>query len=153
MRQIVCLLAALGFLLAGWTANENITVVGPRPFTSPWKLFMGPTEDAGLYIYAQQRQDGQVWSGVETFKRPDAGQVSAGYGAWPLRLWGTNFLAEENGVVVAPELVTERIILQRPDNRGPGGVTWDRQRLGTYFAWTPDCVLLYVNGHEAQRWC
>lgn len=154
MKNFFVFMAALGLFMAGWSANENIYMVGHRAFTDPLKLFMGPTMDAGLYQFVQEKPDGSIWAGVETFKRPLSGPVADGYGAYPLRLWGSNVLIEAGGQAVFPEVVTNKITLQEPVSHGEGGLTWDTSHLGSYIAVDANgCVLVYANDIEKARWC
>lgn len=141
-------------LLAGamaFTVDSNIYLLGRRDFTSPQKIYIGPDMDNGLYIFVQERVGG-IWAGLETFKRPPQDSPANGYGHYPLRLWGSNILAEENGILVVREVVAQKIILQTPILTPEGGITWNPLDLQTYITRDGTNVILYVAGIEVDRW-
>lgn len=141
-----------GAVSANIETSGNILMLSQRPMADPLKFFSGPDLDHGLYIFVQERPQG-LWAGVETFVRPVDGSGPAnGYGALPFRIWGSNILVEENGVLVAKELVTSKLVLQEPQHTPSGGLTWDPEDLGTYFARDGSALVLYHNGKEVQRW-
>ena len=152
MKRFVAFLIVT-LLTLGWVGTaENIELLGHRSASDPLKVYVGPTRDEGLYTFVQERGE-TVWAGMETFRRPAKGvAVAEGYGALPGRIWFKNALIEENGVLVVPEVVAEKIILQHPDRSRFGGITWDRDELGTYFTIHEGAVILYVNGREVERW-
>lgn len=129
----------------------NIYLLGHR--LSPIKIFMGKDLDNGFYGFVMERPDGSLLTGFETFRRPDPRlPVSSGYGAYPIRLWGSNILIEANGVVVARDLVASKLILQEPVTVGGGGITWNPEDMGTYMTRDGPDLILYHNGREIMRW-
>lgn len=160
MRVLILALAiaaalngAAVFAASNIESAGNLYLVGPRAFTDPLKLYLGPTMDRGLYGFVQERPDGSIFTGLETFKRPPAGTpVAQGYGAYPLRLWGSNILAEENGSLVAKDVVASKLILQAPAYLPGGGITWNPADLGTYLTRSGEDLILYHNGREVARW-
>ena len=159
-RQRILILALLMLALSSVAlaagnieSNGNIYLVGGRPFISPIKMYLGPDYDRGLYIFEQERPDGSLFAGMETFQRPAQGApVAEGYGAYPLRLWGSNVLIEENGVLVVREVVANKIILQQPDTTVGGAIRWNPDDMGTYLTRDGPDVILYNGGREVARW-
>lgn len=155
MKLLASLLAILGFLFAGTTyaleAPDNLYIIGERAWSDPHKIYMGPDLDNGLYFFVQKDGSG-LWSGVETFKRPTTDNVSDGYGAYPIRIWGSNFLVEKDGTMVARGIVTDKIVLAKPITRPGGGIYWDQSDLGTYLTRWGDQLLLVHNGRVVESW-
>ena len=154
----------------------NVSMVGPRDPGNPTKLFMGPDVDRGGYFFSQERFPGQgtpYWFGFETFERIDPANPSWGYGYWPLRVWGLNFILEANGDQVGRNIVAEKIYLQSPAHRNMttgkfekpdhydefgvpftaageqmGGIYYDAGDLSTYITREGAEVVLYNNDHR-----
>ena len=174
------LIALLDVNQGNITTPGNINQVGPRDPSNPIKQFMGPSMDAGLYTFMQERFPGQgtsLWAGLETFQRPDDDPAHAawGYGALPLRLWGLTFLLEGNGDNVVRNIVAEKFYLQTPAHRNLqtgafekahhydaqgvpytaagmqlGGIYFDQADLGVYLTREGDSVVLYNQGQRKE---
>ena len=158
MRQ---LLAALAIILISATSGSiagaassnietdgNILAISRRDFSNPIKLFLGPDLDHGLYTFVQERPAG-TWAGIETFVRPTGGSPAAGYGALPLRVWGSNIYIEDTMAVAT--VVTDRIYLQSPRHTPAGAMTYDQSDLGTYIARDGRHIIIYADGKEVAR--
>ena len=174
--------ATLASILQAGTANietaGNLSLVGARDPGNPTKLFMGPSFDRGGYFYSQERFPGQgtpYWAGYETFERVDPANPSWGYGYWPMRMWGLNFLLEANGDNVSRNIVAQRIYLQSPAHRNMqtgnfekpdyydqfgvpftaageqmGGIGVDTQDLRVRIERVGDTVMLFVGDKQVQ---
>lgn len=156
----------------------NVYLIDPREPSNPTKLYMGPSDDIGFYIYSQERFPGQgskYWAGMETFERVNPQKPAAGYGFHPLRLWGKNNLWEANGTQVGVSIVAQRIYLQEPlhidpmtgdkvkadhyddfgtpytsDGRELGGIYWNKNDLGHRIERIGDKVMLFTPQGEKE---
>lgn len=179
-ERVAQLEAALAAILQAGTHNietdGNVSMVGSREPGNPQKLFMGPDMNRGGYFFSQERFPGQgtpYWAGYETFERVDPANPSWGYGYWPMRMWGQNFLLEANGDNVSRNVVAERIYLQSPahrnmqtgafekpdhydqfgvpftaDGQQMGGIYYDKNDLEVYLTREGREVVLYNNGNR-----
>lgn len=105
--------------------NENLEILWPGTPTNFPREYLGYDQDHLLYTFFQVSPDHpEGWAGTETFRRPPSGvHVAAGYGALPLRLWGHNFIAEDDGQVAASQgFYAPRFYLSNPAYEDYGGI-------------------------------
>lgn len=156
--SLLLLLLALALLATGFTAGNlesagNLYLISRRSFSDPIKLFLGPSGQRGLYGFVQERPDGSLFVGLESYQAPPAGRpVAEGYGALPGRLWFRETLIEADGTMVARSVVAERLYLQPPARTPGGALTYDAGDLGTYLTRAGGDLILYHDGREVARW-